>query len=228
MEPENSPFPCGWWATDLEIAGLGSVRPHLSTYACYDYNKLPPVLSPMEGDLGWLEGSRSHILNIGYERQRDNENALHELSQSCQSQKIQLPNPFLKFMSAFAFQERVRSNTDSYLFLCPAPIATPKGEGFLVRFLSDSQGVLFWYIFIAVDGIDHAVVCSPDFYGLESEQWRDEKPDPEKITYCAPSFEVFLWRYWIENEIWLSAYDKEPLQDLGVKYIEEYRQNNPR
>jgi hypothetical protein len=226
MEAKNSPFPCYWWGSSLEIVGLESIRPFVSTYGRYDFSALPPIPFQLHGDLEWLENTKSHILNIGCEREKENKIALQELVQSCDAVDIQLPASFLKFMSNFSLQERVRSNTDCYLFLCPSPIPSPKGGGYLLRFLSDSQACLFWYIYITEDRSDHAVVCSPGFYGIKSELWREEEPDPDEINFCAESFEIFLWRFWIENEIWLLANDNLPLPDIGLAYVEKYKANH--
>jgi hypothetical protein len=55
---------------------------------------------------------------------------------------------------------RVRSNTDCFLDVCSEPIRSQVGDGWLVRFLADSQGRIFWYLYLTPDGSDHAVVSS--------------------------------------------------------------------
>jgi hypothetical protein len=89
--------------------------------------------------------------------------------------------------------------------------------GYLVRFLADSQGCIFWYLYMTSDGGDHAVVASPGFYGTELEGWQDEKPNPDEIVFSAGSFEEFLCRFWLENEIRFSAYEKTTLPNAGTK-----------
>jgi hypothetical protein len=126
-------------------------------------------------------------------------------------------------MATPALQERIRSNTDCYLDLCSESVGSPLGDGHLVRFLADSQGCLFWYLYLTPDGSDHAVVSSPDFYGTEDEQWQEGPPDPGEIVFCAESFEAFLCRFWLENEIWYADWKKTPMPDVGREYIERYR-----
>jgi hypothetical protein len=46
--------------------------------------------------------------------------------------------------------------------LCPEPIRVSHGDGYLVGFLADSQGCLFWYLYLTADGADH--------HGTEDEQ----------------------------------------------------------
>ena len=36
MLPSQSPFPCRWWGSGLEDAGLGDVRPDVGTYGRYE------------------------------------------------------------------------------------------------------------------------------------------------------------------------------------------------
>jgi hypothetical protein len=67
------------------------------------------------------------------------------------------------------------------------------------------------------------VVASPGFYGTEEEQWQEEPPDPAEIVFSAGSFEEFLCRFWLENEIWFVAYEETPMLDAGFRYIEQYR-----
>jgi hypothetical protein len=122
-----------------------------------------------------------------------------------------------------SLQHRVRSNTDCCLHLCPAAVPSPVGDGHLVRFLNDSQGCLFWYLYLADRGSDHAVVSSPGFYGTQDEQWQEEEPDPSELAFCAESFEAFCCRFWLENEIWFAEYDGEPIPAPGITYIEHYR-----
>ncbi|MDT5031220.1 MAG: hypothetical protein QOC94_1391 [Actinoplanes sp.] len=102
-----------------------------------------------------------------------------------------------------------------------APVPSPKGGGHLVRFLSDRESGLYWYLHMIDDGADHAVVCSPYFYG--SMVHGTQLADPEDICFCAESFEAFLCRFWLENEIWFAVTDGTPMPTVGVEYIKRYR-----
>ncbi len=46
---------------------------------------------------------------------------------------------------------------------------------------------------------------------------------PERIAFCAESFEAFMGRFWLENEIWYATYRKTPKPEGGAAYVEEYR-----
>jgi hypothetical protein len=223
MFPSQSPFPCRWWGTGLEKAGLGDVRPDVGTYGRYEFERLPPLPFDMRGDFAWLAARPEYEQGIGEEMAEANAAALPNLRESSARLGLRLPEAFRKFTETPALHQRIRSNTDCYLDLCPEPVQSPIGDGYLVRFLADSQGCLFWYLYLTPDGSDQAVVSSPGFYGADEEQWQEELPDQSEIVYCAESFEAFLCRFWLENEIWFAQYLKTPMPDVGQEYIDRYR-----
>ena len=224
MQPVDSPFPLHWWGTSLENVGLEDVRPDVGTYGRYDFSALPPVPFDLHGDFTWLAVTPPHEEhNIGDEQATENAQALKRLRQAADRLGIRLPVPFVTFMESPSLHQRIRSNTDCFLNLCPALVRSPIGDGSLVRFLADSQGCIFWYLYLTRDGSDHAVVSSPSFYGTDEEQWEDEEQDSVEIVFCAESFEAFICRFWLENEIWFAEWQKIPMPDVGRAYIEQYR-----
>jgi hypothetical protein len=134
-----------------------------------------------------------------------------------------LPAAFNTFAETLELQRRVRSNTDCFFDVCAELVPSPLGGGYLIRFLADSQGCIFWYMHVRPGGSDHAVVSSPGFYGTDAEQWQEEPPDPNDIVYCAESFEGFICRFWLENEVWFAGWQGTPLPEVGRDYIERYR-----
>lgn len=223
MRLEDSPFRPGWWGTDLRDVGLGDVRPRVSTYGCYDFARLPPLPHRLSGGLDWLTGARDYSPNIGEERSKENVAAFAELQSVVEFKGIRLPAAFTKLFSTPSLQRRIRSNTDCFLDLCANVVPSAVGQGHLIRFLADSQGCIFWYVYLTEDGSDHAVVSSPDFYGTEAERWSDAEADPSAIVFSAESFEDFLCRFWLENEIWFAEYEKTPMPQAGRTYIERYK-----
>jgi hypothetical protein len=221
MRCDKSPFRCGWWGT--EIQGVPA-RQRDGTYGLYEYGFLPALPFEMRGKFDWLNDSPGHESHIGQERARELGPTLEALRESARTMGVQLPEPFLRFMESRELQAKIRSNTDCFLALCPEVIQSPVETGYLVRFLADSQGCIFWYLFITADGSDHAVVASPGFYGTaEEREEEEEEPDPNDIVFSEESFEAFLCRFWIENEIWFSEYEKKPLSGAGKIYVERYR-----
>jgi hypothetical protein len=230
MVPANSPFPCRWWGTSLQGVGLDDQRPDVGTYGRYDFARLPPLPFPLSGEFAWLTAAPAHRQSIRTQYAAQIPGALRFLRESASRMGVKLPDTFTKFMDSASLQDRVRSATDCSIDLCSEPVRSPIGGGWLVHFLADSQGCRFWYLYLTADGSDHAVVSSPDLYSTDlepseddEEQWEQEEPDPAAIAFCAESFESFLGRYWLENEIFFAHFRQTPMPDAARQYIEDYR-----
>ncbi len=224
MLPSQSPFPCQWWGTSLGDVGLDDVRPDAGTYGRYEFGALPPLPFDMRGDFDWLTSAAEHQEpSIGEEARAENAQSLVQLCKESAALHIKLPDAFIRFMGSPELQKKIRSNTDCFLNLCPALVRSPIGDGYLVRFLADSQGCIFWYLYLPADGTDHAVVSSSEFYGTAAEQWEDEPSTSTEIVYNAEDFETFICRFWLENEIWFAGWSKQPMPDAGRQYIESYK-----
>lgn len=223
MQSKDSPFPCFWWGIGLESIGLENVRACDGTYGRYGFEQLPRLPFDMRGEFDWLDSEPVYQGSISEERKTENIASFIELRKNIEHVRLKLPAAFIKFFETPALQQRIRSNTDCYLDLCSEPISSPISDGYLIRFLSDSQGCIFWYLYLTKDGLDHAVVSSERFFGTKAEMWRDDEPPPEEIVFCAESLELFLCRFWLENKIWFSDHENEPMPDVGRKYIEAYR-----
>lgn len=197
-------------------------RPDVGTYGRYEFQALPPVPFAMSGDLAWLAAQPAHDeWSIGTEPVAE----LPALLSACERLGLSLPPAFLAFMREPALQRRIRSCTACFVDVGAEPVRSPVGDGYLVRFLADQQGCLFWYLYLAADGSDHAVVCSADFYGsADTSEWDDDDDGgPDEIAFCGESFETFLCRYWLENEIWFADNDDAPMPDVGAEYLRRYR-----
>ena len=241
MVPADSPFPARWWGPGLEAVGLGDVRPDRGTYGCSEFARLPPLPFALSGDFAWLAAVPPQRPNIGKKYAKDTAEGIKLLRASAQSLGVRLPEPFTKFIEAPSLHKRVRSATDCYLDLCPEPIRSPLGGGWLVHFLADSQGCLFWYLYLSADGSDHAVVSAPDYYSTPLEwsgddesddEGSEEEGDPKAIAFCAESFEAFLCRYWLENEIQFAQSPvetpmpeaaRQSIERAARQYVEHYR-----
>lgn len=223
MHESITPFQTAWWGIDLEDAGLSELRPYLSTYGKYDYASLPPLPYVLNTQFGWLNAMNpcdEHIASD--ERSKEYLAQLESLIRSCNEASQSLPAEFLYFFTYSRLIERVRSCTDCFIELCPELIPSPVGSGHLVRFLADSQGCLFWYLYLPEKGHEHCVLVSTGFYGLPEEEWQDEPPDPSEIWFCAPSFEEFIGRFVIENELWFAVSDGDELGPAEQSYVASY------
>jgi hypothetical protein len=217
MRVDETPFPPGWWGQ-----GLDDVRPDVGTYGRYPHEDLPRLPFELRGDFAWLRSQPFRADHVAREKPAENAKALPALLGDAVRRGLILPTEFVEFYRSPDLQQRIRSCTDCFLDLSPVFIALPIADGFLLRFLADSQGCIFWYLYALPGTTDHCVVASPDFYGAKAEQWQEEPPDPEQIIFCEESFERFLCRFWLENEIWYSGYEKHPLLAEGRRYLESY------
>jgi len=224
MTPDESPFPPQWIGICLENAGLGKVRPRIGTYGRYDFNLLPPAPTELRGDWGWLHAEPERLPGIGGQSEPEATATADALRASAARAGLPLPHAFVSFIETPALHRRVRSNTDCSLDISREVVPAPAGGGFLVRFLADSQGCVFWYLYLTPGGSDHAVVSSPDFYGTaeEMEGWGEEPRGLSRIAFAAESFEAFMWRFWLENEMWFAGYEDTPMPAAGTRYAEQY------
>lgn len=104
--------------------------------------QLPPVPFEMRGDFAWIANAPVHDHSIG----EANADAVALLRDASARLGLRLPEAFTAFMETPALQQRVRSNTHCFLDRCAEPIRSPVSAGYLVRFLEDSQGCIFWYL----------------------------------------------------------------------------------
>jgi uncharacterized protein (TIGR02996 family) len=218
LRANPTPFPAGWWSEELEGYREGD-----GTYDLYRYESLPPLpIKSLGRGFQWLnEGQRKRKQPA---RQRKHKK-LDRLAAQATEAGLTLPREFREFMGNRALQRRVRSCTDCYFNWPRRIVESPAGEeGHLVRFYSDSQGCFHWYLYLTPHKY-HCVVGSGGFFGgyegrLE-EDWEDESGD---FWFCAPSFQAFVYRYWIENEIWYAlSYDHDPLTAEEEAYLSHYR-----
>jgi hypothetical protein len=138
---------------------------------------------------------------------------------------IPLPSSFRTFIGSPQPRRRVRSCTDCYLDLAEfvVPVA---GGGWLVHFLSDSQWVLHWLLYVDADREAVVVTDAPVGFEVEDETIRFFDPGSDDGAVCARSFSEFVYRWWIENELWFALVDKDrPLTDEQRRYAEHYRRS---
>lgn len=204
-------FPWGWWSFDL-----GEYRPCDGTYALYPYEGLPPIdPSLLRGDFAWLTPPRPR-------RRAGKAEEPARLFARAAALGLTLPPAFEKFMSSRSLQWAVPSCTACEWDLgeAPQPCRVTPGA-YTIRFLRDQQDCLFWYLYVQPDGAT-SVLCSPiplDRPGLEIA----ETVVLANSWIVAPGFEEFVYRFWIENELWelLNEGDGE-LTPAQRAYVEHY------
>jgi len=205
------------------------------TYNGFSLEELPSIPIELDDECEWLIRFGTGYAQDGLNHQRNNiQPALVE--KLALVTHIKLPQSFHRFMSSPELQSQVRSCTDCYLDPGERIVETIGSvPGHLIHFLSDSQSCAHWYLHIHSSG-DSAVLASPDLYcyQIEHSDWienpfcRLECIDLNglEFAYCAPSFSDFLYRFWIENEIWFklgNEESKQTLSPLELKYLDHYK-----
>ena len=223
----NFPFSAIWIGGDL-----GTYRQCDSTYGRYDLGSLPSLPDDeFDGSYSWL---RRHPSPIEYDERfarswgdkgimawaDDAEKSRLELISSAKKVGVHIPNEFLAFIFDPTLVSMLRSPTDCY-FRKPSTLIPGMGSagGHFAHFLSDSQNCYEWYIFL-VPGGGNLVVASDDDLAdpIHTDGlWEDMR---QRIVCCAPSFESFIYRLWIENECWFRLVQKDqPLTSEMRSYL---------
>jgi hypothetical protein len=135
---------------------------------------------------------------------------------------VVVPPEFVAFIHAKELHKHLRSVTACYLNLAHAVL--PFGDGFLLRFLHDQQECAFWYLYFNKDGSDHCVVMSYDFFDADDMDSETEHLNETDFHFMETSFERFLSRFWIENEILFAKYDNTDPPDVDPRLLKIHAQ----
>lgn len=181
-------FQTGWCATDL-----GNYRPCRGTYERYPYESIPTIdAARFIGTFDWID-DQGEIDPDGVAKMEGLNRQLAEVG-------LALPPDFVTFQTLTELSEILDavSVTACWSSLSEKPIPSPAEPGaFLIRFLTDQQDCVMWYLYLRPSG-ETFVVHS--YYSLEDLPAGEKAA--AKIFRCAPSFEHFAYRFWIENMIW--------------------------
>ncbi|MGW1269072.1 hypothetical protein [Streptomyces sp. NPDC002491] len=216
-------FDSAWCATDL-----GGYRPCRYTYEYYSYESLPHL------DSTEFTGAFQRLGGTG-ETVPEQVAALDRLAENLAAQGLTLPRDFV----AFQADSKLHGSLDEVSVTgcwtdVSEPLPSPVEPGAcLVRFLRDQQDCVIWYLYLRPSG-EAFVVHSYLDYEYEYEARRDgeerdtDLDDPEEqraaILWCAPSFEEFAHRFWIENRLWhaLNGDDLSGLEPQVHDYLRHY------
>ena len=221
-----APFRGSWCATDL-----GDHRPCRFTYERYPIESLPPLdEASFLGDFAW-HGDVGSVID-------EQVTTIERLAAELAEVGLALPADFVTYMT--------RSNL--HLFLdevsCTCcwtnlsrPLPSPiEPEARMVRFFRDQQDCVLWYLYLRPDGESFVVHSYRDLeYELEVrsggdadeiESLPDFDNDPDyEIFWCAPTVEVFAYRFWTENTLRLALHGRQPIEDLDeaqLTYLRHY------
>lgn len=221
-------FDAAWCAT-----GLGEYRACRYTYEYYPYESLPP-LDPdrFTGAFQWL-GGVGEVLPEQVVR-------LDGLARELTARGLILPQDFVTFQThANAYLSLDEVSVTGCWTNISEPLPSPVEPGaFLVRFFRDQQDCVIWYLYLRPTG-EAFVVHSHLDYEYEYEARRDgeatetDLDDAEEqraaILWCAPSFEGFAHRFWIETRLWRAISDGElpPAEAQLRNYLDHYVLSGP-
>lgn len=223
------PFGWGWRGMDL-----GPARYCQYTYALYPYESLPPIRE-LHGTLDWL-GSVEVPDDRAPVSPRDTaaRAELARLEHEAAPLGLTLPPAYVRLMSSSELLDRIPEYAGSWFqhaeHIVPCVVST---RGHLLRFLSDQQMVVVWFLYLTPQG--HELVLG-SHNGLIDASWWEEMndgvgPDEEELAevianarICAPSFEAFIYRFWLETTLYYKVYgvDNTPLTDEERRYLAHY------
>ena len=223
MKKEDSPFPSRWCGI-----GITNYRESSYTYEHYDYDTIPPIDdSSFDGTFSWLyESELRPESNCGVEFETEFQQRWKEIHRQSISLGMSLPREFVTFMSDRDLYSRVPSMTGSYWRLPDFIAQCPDAPGSMIMFRSESQDCLFWYLYLNERATDHCVVVSWDYFGFRRESEREFPEEPNRIFFCSPSFEVFVYREAMEHGADWNIFSANPLTHRQQKYVDHYRPPN--
>jgi uncharacterized protein (TIGR02996 family) len=216
LRANPTPFPAVWKGT-----GLGRYRPCDSTYCSWPYDTLPDLpVGEFRGEFQWLalarppQGGRR-----GSAADPEGRESLQRLVSKVKGQGLRLPESFLRLMASDLLPRAIRSVTDCRFELPVGAVPDPTGGGgFRLTFYCDSQDVLLWDLYVHPSG-GHCVIARwPDddeYEDVDEVEYEDDEDDeddePEapagpRAWFVAPSFEAFVYRVRLENELWFVAH----------------------
>jgi hypothetical protein len=215
LQPAQQANAVAW--PDDEEAMLPSQSPFTSA------SQLRELPFTVDGSLAWLASTPQHTEWAIGERCADKlPSQLVTVRASAKTHGVTLPKEFVNFIGTPALHTHIRSVTACFLDVAESVL--PFANGYLIRFLADQQGCAFWYLYVATSGTDHCVVCSYEYFDADEMDYAIDELKESAFQFWAESFEAFLMRFWLENEILFAKYDSTPPPDLAPRFLESYSQ----
>jgi len=221
MSTTNAPasLPRRWYTagTNLEVWG------EAGTYKAVPYEALPPLPATSgDGSFAWLRGApvSPHGLDFGDDGGEDGEAAKKEsidarlalVVAQATAMGLTVPAALVAFIGHPELHRRVPSCTACYLDVPTKLVELPGGQpGRLLRFMNDQQCCILWYVHLEPGG-GHSVVCAaPEWHDDANGESLEDVSTPRDVEMCAPSFESFIQRFWLENTLWFAVSKRTPL-----------------
>jgi uncharacterized protein (TIGR02996 family) len=223
IEANLTNYEFAWWGT-----GIGPAREAGRTYERFRYHDQPPLpVEQLDGTFAWLRDSEPQTsFGLG-----------PRWKTFCAEKRRQgyfVPCAFERFLADDDLPTRIKSCTDNYFERPRDPSdehAAPSAEredGLLVTFYADSQYCVLWAILLPREPGHYAPILAGPPDALFPGFWNDGEEEEQaydigKPVLAASQFEQFIFRWWIENEIWFATVWEEsrrPLTPLEQAYID--------
>lgn len=195
-----------WWGV-----GLGP-RETMATYQPFPYHRQPPLpVERFDGTFAWLRTAPSTEADVD-----PDDGAWPGRLAELRSHGFNVPALFDRFIVDADLHRRVPSCTDNFFLGGAGAEVHPLGDdACFLTFYSDSQSCVVWGLRLG-KGADRV---APVLAGVPEHP--DEEP-PEgqpyfrfpQLTFCAPTLETFVYRWWLENTIWFATEWEEGQRDL--------------
>lgn len=197
-------LPFVWYSAGVSAASWGAG----GTYKRVPYDALPDV-GPLDGSFAWLRAERRLPYGTYFGTGDDDESHdapeddLRDRMDEARALGLPLPGPFVDFVLDPELAPHLPAPTAWYYELGARLIAVPGHDGpeRLLRFLMDQQAVLIWYLLLEPKGNHRVVVARPEWTDADDPETFEDAATPVDLAECAPSFEAFVRRAWIENTL---------------------------
>ena len=217
----------------MELPGYRDHVAGPATYSTFKTDALPVISRDLDDNLLWLcaEPVAPSSLAEATTPPPCRAATPEQLGELLGTSSITPPASFLNFIKSAEPRKRIRSATDCYLDLAETVVPVSTG-GILIHFLSDSQFCFHWLLYVGANGEEAVVATREPFGFVHPDYWSEgarippafapgEEPD---AFVCANSFSEFLYRFWIENEIWYRlAWEHHSLSGEQQQYVSFYR-----
>ena len=222
MHPLAS-LPRAWWFSNLN--GFRSTA--RATYIRFDLVEQPHVVVAAD-DLTWLAGEpeKTEWALNGPEAVPDQ--ALTVDALDTLAGHLPFPGALRDLAGRADLQRRLRSATACYFDLGHFVVPTTIPDGYLLHLVSDQQSVRHWLLYLDMHGNQGMVTTAEPLgfdYSDESEwaaaQAKEVNLDgTNDLEVCADTLSVFLFRFWVENELWFALSEQRPLTGAVQRYAE--------
>ncbi len=228
-----APLPRRWFTagTNLEVWG------DAGTYKAIPYESLPPLREHAAdaGSFAWLRDAplSPHGLDFGDSDPAGEaaggtiDTRLALIVSQAMKLGLTVPAALVAFIGHPELHRRVPSCTACYLDVPTKLVEIPGHPGRLLRFMNDQQCCLLWYVLLEPGG-GHSVVCAaPEFDHERVGDTLEDIAEPRDAAVCAPSFEAFMHRFWLENSLWFAVNKRQPLTPEQTAYANAAKQQRP-